>query len=1512
MTVLTTVGSTVPVIPLSIVVAPAAAASIAETPPSVTAIARSAADGSAAVQLTAANTLYWKVTFTEDVTGVDETDFSLSRTAGSVAGYSITSSTSLNADPSVYLVTVNSGTGSGSLRLSLTDDGSISDTEASNISGTIPAGEVFQVDRTGPSATFTQKPALFSSSSSATLKFTVADTGGSSVSTIECRRDGLTYGSCGAAVSGVYTVSYTDLDAGSHSFDVRATDGLGNQRVTSYTWTIDVVPPVITITSPVAATNDTTPVISGVAGRVAGDSATVTVRVYAGADTTGSEIQTAKTTTRDGTTGVYSVELDALSPGQYTVKAEQADTSQTGFTTATFLVDTTVPTLSALSGPANPVASRSASFSFTSADPDGGAIASGIRTTPAGAQCNLSGPDADLLPSGSTGWVNCTSNTSATYSGLDDGTYTLQVRSVDVAGNTSEVQEYTWKVDVTGPAITIGTKPPTNHNSRTANFAFSITDATAPLTTTCQMDSETVTSPCTSPITYSDLTEGSHTLTITSTDALGNVGTATYTFTVDVTLPLISIDDPKPALNTQATSATFTFSATDTGGTGVVEYRCSLDSALEADFSTCTSTKTYAGPLSDGLHTFRVQAKDAAGNWSLVASYQWRVDTTKPTVTISTKPVNPISSASALFGFTIADTNGSGVQSVTCKLDTGSAVPCTYSAETGYSRSYSGLSDGEHTVLVTVTDNAGNVETASYTWRVDTTNPAVEITAGSKPSNPTTATTANFAWTQSDTDGSGVKTIECRLDSADYAACTSPKELTGLSDGLHTFSVRITDNAGNVSTDSYTWRVDTTPPSVTIATGSKPTSPTNSTSATFTFSSSDGAVGAGITAIACKLDDGVGEAETFGACTSPTSYATGTLTNREYTFTVRVTDALGYTATDSHTWIVDTVAPVITLTRDAAISDANRTKKQTPAFTFSATDGGGKADAGSAPVTFECSLDTGVSSYSTCTSPYTASTLGNGTYTFRVRATDAAGVQSTSSTTFTVDITPPTVAISVPSNNAQLNDSTPAVSGTATDGLFENELVTLNIYSGQGSGKDFLRVQPTTRSGASWSISGLAVALTDGVYTLVATQVDDVGNAGISSEVVITIDTVAPTPTVTSGPGFLVTPKRTGSTSATFGFSATDAGGLSGAGTGVPAFECSMDTSVIANFTSCVSGVNYTVTEGSRTFRVRARDGAGNWSDPVAYEFTVDTTKPVIDITAPTAAQFVNSANPTISGTAGYATGDSPTVTVKVFEGSGTGGTKVDEFTANVNAGSGAWSKATTVALANGRYTAEVTQSDDVGNAADAKTVTFVVDLVVPVASITSGPGSVAAPNRTNSTSVTFAFSATDTGGVSNSGSGATVFQCSMDDANVANFTSCTSPKTVIETEGTHVFRVRAQDGAGNWSSAVSYTFTIDVTRPANPTIASPTAGSRTANRTPTVSGTAGFATFDQPVVIDVFAGSSVAGDAVQSTTATVDGSGNYSKALATLVDGTYTIRVSQSDDVGNAALTPATRTFTV
>jgi hypothetical protein len=72
--------------------------------------------------------------------------------------------------------------------------------------------------------------------------------------------------------------------------------------------------------------------------------------------------------------------------------------------------------------------------------------------------------------------------------------------------------------------------------------------------------------------------------------------------------------------------ASFSFSSSDSGAT----FQCSLDD--EPDFSDCTSPKSYTG-LSDGTHTFRVQAVNA----TTPASRTWKVDTTAPTVS-SFKP----------------------------------------------------------------------------------------------------------------------------------------------------------------------------------------------------------------------------------------------------------------------------------------------------------------------------------------------------------------------------------------------------------------------------------------------------------------------------------------------------------------------------------------------------------------------------------------------------------------------------------------------------------------------------------------------------------------------------------------------------------------------------------------------------------------------------------------------------------------------------------------------------------
>src|SRR5207302_712563 len=130
----------------------------------------------------------------------------------------------------------------------------------------------------------------------------------------------------------------------------------------------------------------------------------------------------------------------------------------------------------------------------------------------------------------------------------------------------------------------------------------------------------------------------------------------------------------------------------------------------------------------------------------------------------------------------------------------------------------------------TATDPAGNTGTASSTWTIDTTAPTATIT--SAPANPTNSTSASFSFTSSKTGS----TFQCKLDGGTNTTCTSPQSYTGLAAGSHTFTVTATDPAGNTGNATTTWTIDTTAPTVTIT--AQPANPTNSTSASFSFTSS--------------------------------------------------------------------------------------------------------------------------------------------------------------------------------------------------------------------------------------------------------------------------------------------------------------------------------------------------------------------------------------------------------------------------------------------------------------------------------------------------------------------------------------------------------------------------------------------------------------------------------------------------------------------------------------------------
>ena len=98
---------------------------------------------------------------------------------------------------------------------------------------------------------------------------------------------------------------------------------------------------------------------------------------------------------------------------------------------------------------------------------------------------------------------------------------------------------------------------------------------------------------------------------------------------------------------------------------------------------------------------------------------------------------------------------------------------------------YSGLSEGSHSFQVRATDGAGNTDPtpASYTWTVDTVAP--NTTIDSSPSDPSGSAAASFSFSSSESGS----TFECKLDAEAFAACTSPKDYSGLSEGSHSFQV---------------------------------------------------------------------------------------------------------------------------------------------------------------------------------------------------------------------------------------------------------------------------------------------------------------------------------------------------------------------------------------------------------------------------------------------------------------------------------------------------------------------------------------------------------------------------------------------------------------------------------------------------------------------------------------------------------------------------------------------------
>ncbi|MFC6567138.1 OmpL47-type beta-barrel domain-containing protein [Actinoplanes utahensis] len=264
----------------------------------------------------------------------------------------------------------------------------------------------------------------------------------------------------------------------------------------------------------------------------------------------------------------------------------------------------------------------------------------------------------------------------------------------------------------------------------------------------------------------------------------------------DTTAPAVTgtVTGDRDAAGDYTGSATVTVAATD-GGSGVKTVEYQVDD---------TSWQPYTAPVvvsALGDHAVQFRATDNAGNVSTTGSVSFRVvaapgDTTAPTVTTAlTGERNATGDYLGRATATITATDtGSGVDRIEYQLDGGAWTAYTAPLVVGTA--------GMHMLHSRATDKAGNTSAVQMTHFTvaerpaeDTTPPTVTAAVtGEKDDNGDYLGTATVTVTATDT-GSGLDTVQYRLDSGGWTAYTTPVAVS--TPGPHTVGYRATDKAGN-------------------------------------------------------------------------------------------------------------------------------------------------------------------------------------------------------------------------------------------------------------------------------------------------------------------------------------------------------------------------------------------------------------------------------------------------------------------------------------------------------------------------------------------------------------------------------------------------------------------------------------------------------------------------------------------------------------------------------------------
>lgn len=659
------------------------------------------------------------------------------------------------------------------------------------------------------------------------------------------------------------------------------------------------------------------------------------------------------------------------------------------------------------------------------------------------------------------------------------------------------------------------------------------------------------------------LGEGSHSLTASVTDNAGNISPTTPPFVVvvDTLAPaapsITSVIDDQPG-NTALTNGQLTNDAQPTlNGKGEIGAIITIrDNGAEIGTTQVDESGNWSftpdAPLGQGQHNFTVVATDQAGNTGGVSSsFTIELDSIAPSIPVissvqdNTAPTTGPISNGQISNESRPALSGTGEIGATITvLSDGQPIGTTIVGAGGnWSFTPSAaLGNGQHTLTVTATDSAGNTSLPSggFTFTVDTLAPtAPVITQVADDVGPLIGNLNNGQATNDPLPTlSGTAEANSMVKIYDNGALigSAPVDGTGawtftpgtpLSNGNHALTVTATDAAGNVSPTSAGFNivVDTVAPlAPTIIQAFDDVQPgtgtlSNGASTNDTRPVLSGSAEAG--ARVAIYDNGALLATVTATIDGTWEYLTTTLGNGQHVFTAIATDAAGNVSPVSggFTINVDTIAPSVPLlvsvvddiaggVFNAALSNGQLTNDARPTLN-------GTAEAGSTVSIYDGSTLLGTALVQSNNSwSFTPTTpLANGSHTFTVTATDAAGNTSGATAGFSVVVD--TTAPTQPSISSIIDDVGPNTGPIGSNQPTNDARPTLNGITEANARVDIYDngsfVTSVTADGSgNWSYTP-TTALAQGTHSFTITATDSAGNtSGISSAAAIVVDTVAP------------------------------------------------------------------------------------------------------------------------------------------------------------------------------------------------------------------------------------------------------------------------------------------------------------------------------------------------------------------------------------------------------------------